>query len=178
MAYTSTDGVNPTIPVGSTTPAATIDTQIQIVKRDGNERLNGVMGVNWAVDDPILPSKYGPNVNISDAQVYGNIIAKGNASASQAIDWDDGHKQHWVLTQNTTFTFTNTKVGAVYELYIEQNGTGGWSITLPVICKQGSAAFSTGVLLTGASTLSILGLTVFNSATAAVSVITTGTSTS
>ncbi len=178
MAYTYTDGVNPLYPDGSAVNAADIDTVIQNVIKAMNERLSGVFGVTWATDDPILPTLLGPKIIISGGQVRTAIFDAGNSGASLDIDWDDGDQQKVTLTANATLTFSSVKVGAVYTLWIVQDGTGGWDLTLPTACKQGTAAFSTAFLDQTLSTLTGLTITVYNSATFITGVITTGSSVS
>jgi hypothetical protein len=53
----------------------------------------------------------------------------GDAGATPAINWNNGNVQRWRLTANATPTFANPVVGAYYTLELQQNGTGGWTVT-------------------------------------------------
>lgn len=178
MAYTNNDGVDESIPVGSTTPGATIDTKIQDVKKAYNERLDAIFGTDWENDDPLLPIKVGPTIVISGGQVYTAIYDAGNSGTAKTIDWNNGDQQKVTMTGNCIFTFSNVKVGAAYTLWFVQDGTGGRSITLPVACKQGTTAFATTFFTTTVGTLSGISLAIYNSATFVVGVLTTGSSVS
>ena len=69
---------------------------------------------------------------------YGSQVNNGNTGTSQTINWNSGQGFHKsTLTDNVTFTFSNpgnATVGgfiAKYQLFIQQDGTGGRSITWP-----------------------------------------------
>lgn len=55
----------------------------------------------------------------------------GNVSSTQDIDWSDGWMQTITLTGDTVLTFSNYSAGMRLELFIEQDSTGGWSVTFP-----------------------------------------------
>ena len=63
-------------------------------------------------------------------------LAGGNATATQDIDFSitDRHSQQFTLTQNTTLTFSGTVADTTeyVDLLIVQDGTGGFTLTLPV----------------------------------------------
>ncbi len=131
MSYTYTDGVDPTKPVGSTTAAKDIDVVLQGVKNAYNERLNDVLGVDFAADDPIAPTKLGDSIAIQGDQANSKYYNAGNTGTALTIDWDNGPSQKCTLTGNCTFTFSNPVAGATYSLEIVQDGTGGRTLTLP-----------------------------------------------
>lgn len=62
--------------------------------------------------------------------------AGGNATATQDIAFDgtDRHSQQFTLTQDTTLTFSGTVADTTeyIDLFIVQDGTGGWTLTLPI----------------------------------------------
>lgn len=57
----------------------------------------------------------------------------GNSGAGLAIDWNNGRFQAITLTANATLTFTAPTNGkpTTLSLRVIQNGTGGWTLTLP-----------------------------------------------
>jgi len=178
MPYTYNDGVDTTIPNGATANASDIDTFIQDVKKAYNERLGSLFGGTWESDDPIVITKVGTKITISGGQVYTGIYDAGNSGSAKTIDWDDGDQQKVTLTADCTFTFSNVKVGGSYVLHLLQDGTGGWDITLPAACKQGTAAFVTSFLSQTTGTLTTIAFTVYNSATLITNALTSGSSVS
>ena len=62
--------------------------------------------------------------------------AGGNATATQDIDFSitERHSQQFTLTQDTTLTFSGEVANTTeyIDLLILQDGTGGWTLTLPV----------------------------------------------
>ena len=66
-----------------------------------------------------------------DGQAHSPIQAQ-SASADDEIDWDDSNVQRITLDQaSTTLTFANGKDGGQYLLIIDQDATGGRSVTFP-----------------------------------------------
>ena len=74
-----------------------------------------------------------PNNLDINGQVSSPTHAKGNITGAVTIDWNDGNIQTGTLTGNITFTFSNPKSGASYQLIITQDATGGRTITWPTI---------------------------------------------
>lgn len=66
------------------------------------------------------------------------IYNNGNVSGTVAINWNNSNIQSVKLTGNTTFTFTAPTNTGEFQLLIYENGTGGYSITLPTITWVGS----------------------------------------
>lgn len=131
MAYTHTNGVDETIPVGSSASAATLDTIIQDVKKAYNERLDAILGVVFDTDDPILPTKLGTLLQGVSSQVKATYYDAGNTSTALTINWNSGNSQKCTLTGNVTFTFSNPVAGSWYSLECIQDGTGGRTMTFP-----------------------------------------------
>lgn len=68
---------------------------------------------------------------VVDGQAYSVEHDGGTVTGATAVDWDNGNVQHFTLSGNTTFTESNAKAGATYILIVEQDGTGGHSVTWP-----------------------------------------------
>ena len=59
----------------------------------------------------------------------------GNSGTSLAVDFDEGNVQTVTLTDNVTFTFSNSKDGAAYTLILKQDATGSRTVTWPASVK-------------------------------------------
>ncbi len=57
------------------------------------------------------------------------------ASTDSSVDWNDGNVQSITLTSNPTLTFSNGQAGGEYKLIVNQDGTGGRTITWPASVK-------------------------------------------
>jgi hypothetical protein len=55
----------------------------------------------------------------------------GSSGSAIAINWLNGDRQRVNITASTTMTFTNAADGQILTLLMYENGTGGYSITLP-----------------------------------------------
>lgn len=55
----------------------------------------------------------------------------GNSGTSKTIDWNDGNEQLLTLTGNVTLTLSNPGDGGRYVLLLDQDGTGGRTVTWP-----------------------------------------------
>lgn len=176
MAYVYTDGVNTAKPAGSDT--ANVDDDMRAIKLAYNERFNDVFGVNWAVDDPIRPTKIGPSVEIQGSQLGTPIYDAGNSGTTKAIDWNNGDQQKVTLTGNVTFSFSNTVAGRSYLLYLVQDGTGGRTATFPTTAPavriSNGANFGTPSFTTTLNTLTIVTLTAYTSTILVASTVATG----
>lgn len=132
MAYVYTDGVNVANPAGS--DPANVDDDMRAIKLAYNERLNDVLGVTWASDDPVLPSKIKGVADFygTGKQAVQAVVDLGNITGTVAIDFDvRGNYIKGTLTGNVTFTVSNMRPGTTYVLTLIQDGTGGRTITWP-----------------------------------------------
>jgi hypothetical protein len=68
-----------------------------------------------------------------DVVQFAERIAHGAAGASETVDWSLALAHHLTLDADCTVTFSNPVAGATHVLEWTQNGTGGWTITLPSI---------------------------------------------
>jgi hypothetical protein len=92
------------------------------------------------------------NIDLATGQLHQAIVNQ-TASGDSAIDWDEGNVQQVTLDQNTTLTFSNGRDGAQYLLIVDQDGTGGYTLTLPgTVSFIGPAAS----IATGANERSII----------------------
>lgn len=176
MAYIYNDGVNTSKPAGTDT--ANVDDDMRAIKLAYNERFNDVFGVNWAVDDPIRPTKIGPSVSIQGSQLGTPIYDAGNSGTSKAINLDNGDQQKVTLTGNVTFSFSNVVAGRTYLLYLVQDAVGGRTCTFPTTAPAVRISFNanlgTPTLDTNANRLTIISMTAYTSGIIAASVVATG----
>lgn len=77
------------------------------------------MDNTWFKDETIPVA----NVNIGEQAL--------TPAASVNWDFDNGNNATLVIDQNSTLSISNMAVGMFGILVITQDGTGGWSITLP-----------------------------------------------
>ena len=61
------------------------------------------------------------------------LFNNGSSGSAIAINWLNGDRQRVDITASTTLTFTNAATGQVLTLFMHENGTGGYSITLPTM---------------------------------------------
>lgn len=173
MAYTYTDGMDPAKPAGSDT--ANVDDDIRGWKLALEERFVDVFGLVGLDDDPWVLTKFTDGISIQGLQVGTPIYDAGNSGAAKTIDWDNGDQQKVTLTANCTLTFSNVIAGRSYQLFIVQNGTGGYSITFPAtVFQSGNSAFGTPSLTTTASRHSLVALSCFSTAVQIATVVYTG----
>lgn len=176
MPYVNNNGVNVSKPAGTDT--ANVDDDMRDIKLAYNERFNDVFGVNWAVDDPIRPTKIGPSISIQKSQLGTLIFDAGNSGTSKNIDWDNGDQQKVTLNGNVTFSFTNTLAGRAYMLFLVQDVTGGRSCTFPTsspaVRVSGGANFGTPSISTTGNTLTIITLVAYTNNIIAASLVATG----
>ena len=67
-------------------------------------------------------------------QIHSTVTAKGNSGAGTlTFNWNEGNVQSLVLIGNPDFFFTNPTSGAVYQIIITQDATGGRTVTWPTI---------------------------------------------
>lgn len=134
MPYTNNDGVNDTIPDGASAPASSIDTYIKDLKKAVNERMLDIFGVTFSSSTEQQPSKISGAVTFNGTGKQANqpVAAIGNITGATAIDFDvRGNYMTATLTGNVTFSFSNARVGTTYVLVLQQDGTGGRTITWP-----------------------------------------------
>lgn len=74
-----------------------------------------------------------------NVQFFSNKYALTDG-ATIAVDWNNGNSQAVTLGGNRTVTFSNPKSGAVYRLYLKQDGTGSRTVTWPTVKWQGGSA--------------------------------------
>lgn len=69
------------------------------------------------------------------AAVFAPVPAEynvGDVSGAKTINWSNGNHQRLRLTGDAVLTFLSGEVGASYRLILEQDGTGGRTVTWPV----------------------------------------------
>jgi len=176
MPYTHNNGVNTSKPAGTDT--ANVDDDMRDIKLAYNERFNDVFGVNWAVDDPIRPTRIGPSISIQAGQLGTLIYDAGNSGTTKTINWNDGDQQKVTLNGNVTFSFTNTLAGRAYVLFLVQDAVGGRSVTFPTsspaVRASGNTNFGTPSISTTANTFTVITLIAYTNSILAASLVTTG----
>lgn len=91
----------------------------------------GTKTINQNFADKILSR---PSFKDEATEVY----AHGNVTGAVTVDITNGNMQSMTLTGNTTLTFSNpapTGKFGYYQLFVSQNGTGGWTLTFPASCE-------------------------------------------
>ena len=139
--------------LGGSYPAPTVvgiqGTPVDTLPAIATEYLDGTG--HWTMP-PGTASGYVTNID-GGKEVINTIAASG---ASHALDLALGNVQDVTLTASCTFTFTGATAGVFcsFELFLRQDGTGGWATTWPgsVIWPGGTAP----VLDTTASTVTVL----------------------
>jgi len=76
----------------------------------------------------------GANINVSgnvvvDGQAYSIDNNLGTVAGAVAVDWDNGNVQRMTVSGDVTLTVSNENGGGTYFLIVEQDATGGHSIT-------------------------------------------------
>lgn len=77
----------------------------------------------------------------------------GNSGASKTISWLNGDHQKLTVTASTTLTYSNAVAGQTLTLRIVEDGTGGFSITLPTTKWPGGTV---GTFTTTANAINLL----------------------
>lgn len=77
----------------------------------------------------------------------------GNSGASKTINWNNGDRQKVTITAATTLSYSNATAGQTLTLRVVEDGTGGWSVTLPTSKWPGGIA---GSFTTTASAINLL----------------------
>lgn len=62
-------------------------------------------------------------------------VDAGNSGAAKTINWNDGNNQRLTLTDNVTLTLSNPVDLGRYVLVLNQDGTGGRTVTWPAAVK-------------------------------------------
>jgi len=81
------------------------------------------------------------------AKVHDN----GNSGATATINLNNGETQKIVITANTTLTFTNFAAGDYLTLFMDMNGTGGYTVAITasgVTFKSDGTTLETGANVT------------------------------
>lgn len=86
----------------------------------------------------------------------GTVNAIGNSGATKTIDLTDGETQSITITANTTLTLTNFAAGDYLTLFMDMDGTGGYTVD---IAGSGVTFYSDGTTLnTDASARNVVGI--------------------
>jgi hypothetical protein len=83
-------------------------------------------------------------------------VDAGNSGAAKTINWNDGNNQRLTLTDNVTLTLSNPVDLGRYVLVLNQDGTGGRTVTWPAAVKW--PAGSTPTITSGADKFDLVTL--------------------
>jgi hypothetical protein len=106
-----------------------------------NVLIKGIGGTKHVEETTITIDDSNNLTTAGDIYVSGDVVVDGQAysveydagtTGSVAIDWDNGNVQHVTLSGNSVITESNANAGSTYILIVEQDGTGGHTITWPV----------------------------------------------
>lgn len=89
-----------------------------------NENFTGLADGSF-MDDPTID-----NPTLTDFAASG-LYDNGNSGASKTITWSNGDRQKVTVTANTVFSYSGAVAGQALTLIIIEDGTGGYTITLP-----------------------------------------------
>lgn len=95
---------------------------------------------------------------INDPSFTGQFTASGlwdngNSGAAITINWLNADRQKITISANTTLSYSGAVAGQVLTLLIVENGTGGFSLTLPASLWSYGAA---GGITTTANAINLL----------------------
>jgi len=78
---------------------------------------------------------FGNTTPQSQVDVSGAIYSRLVTATSSTISWNSGNVQSMTLTSSPTLTFTNGQAGGEYKLILNQDATGGRTVTWPASVK-------------------------------------------
>lgn len=78
-------------------------------------------------DATIIPRFYGKSGGIAVDGIFDN----GTQGGSYTVDWKKGDFQKVTISSNITIAYSNARAGQRLTLLLIENGTGGYTITLP-----------------------------------------------
>lgn len=93
---------------------------------------------NKTLENPIstgtdtVPKQQGAASAAQFTQFVGEFD-NGNSGATKTIDWSKGDRQLVTMSASCTFSFSNPVKGQTLTLRVVENGTGGYTITLPTL---------------------------------------------
>lgn len=113
-------------------------------------------------------------VNVNGDTLTGGLrqhqVSHTASGGTHTINLSNSNNHYVTLTANTTLAFSNVDAGRNGNIIIKQNATGGYSFTLPSVCKTPVNGASI-VQSTGANEISILAYYVVDSSTILVNYI-------
>lgn len=106
----------------------------------GNDISDGALKIGNQDDPGTSPVAAISSTSVQvNTQIFSNKFALTDGSTI-AVNWNNGNAQSVTLGGNRTVTFANPKSGAVYRLYLKQDGTGNRTVNWPTIKWQGGSA--------------------------------------
>jgi hypothetical protein len=92
--------------------------------------------ISGFVANPMTATLNANSKDVDNAKAITFIAEVANSGSSpQDIDWGDGQKQKFTLSENTTLTFTAPDGPGNFLLKVVQGGTGSYTITWPGTVK-------------------------------------------
>jgi hypothetical protein len=71
--------------------------------------------------------------SITNLKQVSGLFDNGNSGTAKTINFANGDRQKLTITGNVTLTFSGAIAGQIMTLLLVENGTGGFSITLPTV---------------------------------------------
>ena len=93
------------------------------------------------------------SMSVTNLKQASGLYNNGNSGAAATINFANGDRQKITITAATTLTYTNALAGQILTLILIEDGTGGYSITLPTTKWVGGL---TGTFTTTANAINIL----------------------
>ncbi len=127
------------------------DNGVQVAFPLSRSHINNIIAQLTGSDAQVSPLLTSPTFQTS--WVAKGEFSNGNSGTSKAINWANGDRQKVTMTGNCTFTYSNAAAGQTLTLRIIEDGTGGYTVTLPTSKWPNGSA---GTFTTTANAINLL----------------------
>lgn len=154
VSVVSANGFAGSVATSTSTPAITISTSITgVLKGNGTAISAATAGTDYAglgnTQTFSARQTMSGGLYLSAGAAEEAYFDNGNSGSSKTIAWDNGNLQKVTLSASCTFTFTAPTNPGKFTLFLVENGTGNFTITLPTI-KWPSGTIPTWVMTANA----------------------------